>query len=169
MGFVVEDGTGQDDATSYASVEDFISYFADRGTDYTDTEPEAIQAALIKATDYVEQRFQHRWKGRRNTQEQALSWPRSGVLDRDGAPIATDALPVRLVRAVFEYAKRALTAELMPDPTVDPNVKRTKTTVGPISEEIEYSGGAAIQTIKPYPTADRWLNELLTPAGGVMR
>lgn len=169
MAFVVEDGTGQDNANSYASVEGFINYFADRGTDYTDLEPDAVQAALVKATDYVELRYAYRWKGRRNTVEQALSWPRSGVRDRDGAALATDALPVRLVWAIYEYAKRALTAELLPDPTVDPNVKKTSTTVGPIKEDIEYSGGASVQSIKPYPMADRWLDELTVPAGGIMR
>ncbi len=37
MGFVVEDGTGQDDATSYVSVEAFIAYWLDRNIDYSDS------------------------------------------------------------------------------------------------------------------------------------
>lgn len=169
MTFKVEDGTAQDDATSYATVNGFVAYWSDRGVDYSDSEPEDVQAALVKATDYVELRYSTRWKGRRKTLEQALSWPRVGAFDRDNAPLAADAVPVRLVRATYEYAKRALVAELLPDPTVDPNVSQTSVSVGPISESISYSGGASIQTIKPYPMADRWLDELTAPAGGVYR
>ena len=168
MAFVVEDGTGLTNANAYVGLEDFLTYWLERNKDYTDEEPEALQAAILSATDYVEIRYGDRFKGIRNSVEQALSWPRKSVYDRDGALIADDEVPVRLKKAIYEYAKRALTTELLPDPAVSSNIVKTSVTVGPIKEETQYSDGVQ-QTLRPYPMADRWLEELTRPVGGTMR
>lgn len=175
MAFVVEDGTGKVDSNAYVSVEAFINYWIDRGLDLTDREPDAVQAAIVKATDYVEVRYGQRWRGIRSSTakaaltEQALSWPRAGVYTRDGVAIKETVLPPKLIAAICEYAKRALSVELLPDPTVDPNVKSISTSVGPVRESIEYAGAGAVQTVRPYPMADRWLDEFTAPGGGVIR
>lgn len=87
MAFVVEDGTGLANANSGASVAEADEYFTDRGiTDWTGTN-DVKQAALIRATDYIEMRWAGRW---RYTMEfpdtpQALAFPRlddDGVTDR---------------------------------------------------------------------------------------
>lgn len=161
------DDTPVDDATSYLGVEEFILYWVDRNKDYSDLEPEAIQAALVKATDYIEARFMFRFKGVRLNGEQSLAWPRKGAYDAEG--FRQEGLPKRLTNAVAEYAARALTAELAPDPTTDPNIKQKTETVGPISETTIYSGSAASTKFRPYPMADAWLLELCTQLGVAYR
>lgn len=170
MAFVVEDGTGKPDANSYGAVADADSYFADRGiTAWTGT-PEQKQSVLIQATDYIEGRFGDRFIGTKKTDTQALSWPRKNA---DAYP--DDAVPVKLQRACFEYAVRALSAALAPDLKVDPSglsVVATKKKVGPI--ETEYSVaqtglGSTPMLFRPYPAADMLLRGLVYSASQVIR
>lgn len=158
MAFTAEDGTGLASANSYISVAEFVSYWADRGVDYTDTDAELITAALINATDYVELRWSSSFTGKRKTETQGLSWPRERAYDKDA--IELTGVPQRLKKAICEYAKRALSAELAPDPTLDPNIRQLTETVGPISTTTLYAGGPAVEKWRAYPKADAWLREL---------
>lgn len=173
MAIVVEDGTGKEDAVSYASVADADSYHAARGnTTWSSATTDAKEKALVKATDYIEQRFSQRFVGNRNTQEQALSWPRTDGTDRNGFALASDAVPLSVVRACCEYAVRALDTVLTPDVTAGTSgsVKRTRVKAGPVEEETEYTDGGAIQTVMPaFPAADRLLIFVLKFSGGVLR
>lgn len=169
MAFKVETGTGDDASTSFASVLDFINYWAARGSDLSDLDGEAVQAALTKATDYMELRFASKWKGTRVYAEQALSWPRKRVYSREGIEIANDIVPMLVKKACMEYAKRALDADLLPDPGEDPNVVSKTETIGPISTTITYKGSSQGQLIQSYPSADKLLIDLLGPSGGTIR
>ena len=80
MAFTVEDGTNVAGANSFATVEEFQTYHADRGnTVIAEADTDQIQAALIKAADYMEQAFRMLWRGSRAQEDQKLSWPRRGV------------------------------------------------------------------------------------------
>lgn len=158
-----EDDEVVTDANSYASIEDFLQYWVDRNIDYSDYEPEQLQAALINATDYIEMRFVAVWKGTRIYADQALAWPRRRVYDREG--VLLEGLPRRLLWATYEYASRALTANLAPDPEVDQNIRSKSESVGPISETVTYNGSAVAEKFKSYPKADAWLAELTTGTG----
>ena len=166
MAFIVEDGTVVADANSYAAVAYADAYFADRLiTDWTGTDPEK-QAALIKGTDYIETMFGARFKGEPIEENQSLYLP----TDYWGEVVPNDAQ-----KATCEYALRALVAELAPDPVVSDSgiaVKRTKSVVGPISDETEYmetGPGATPTLLKPYPAADMLLAPLLRSISKVIR
>ena len=58
-------------------------------------------AALMEATAELEQRFT--WRGAKASENQALSFPRSGIA-RDGVAVAVDSIPAELIRAVSLYA-----------------------------------------------------------------
>lgn len=150
------------DANSYVSVDAFLAYFIDRNVDYTDKEPEELQAALIAATDYIEARFANRFRGVRLNNTQSLSWPRRNSYDLEGYGI--DGIPTRLKNAVYEYASRALTAALAPDFDGDRTVRASSETVGPIRDYKEYFTNP--QRFKKYPLADSWLESLVTAGGG---
>ena len=167
MAFRAEDGTGLTNSNSYASVAEFVSFWADRGVDYSDTDAELITAALINATDYIEMRWASKFIGKRSTEEQALAWPRDRAYDKD--LILLEGVPRKLKLAVYEYAKRALSADLAPDPSVDPNIRQLTETVGPISTTTIYAGGSSIDKWRAYPKADQWLKELCTQPGGSYR
>ena len=106
------------------------------------------------------------------TKPQPLSFPRLGLVDRDG--VAIYGIPERLKWAVAEYAVRARAASttLAPDPTTDARggiVTSLREKVGPIETATQYLAGSTTGTRLPvYPAADRLLSEFLRP-GGVIR
>jgi hypothetical protein len=172
---VVEDGTGLADSNSYGSYAGYVAYWTDRGAVPAEDQ-DVIEAALIKATDYLGIRFT--WKGEKLTAAQALDWPRAcayGMPSADypcGVPL--EGVPVELEKATYEYAKRALVGELAPDPTVSATgvtVVASTRKVGPIEVSDEFSGSSASSTtFKPFPAADgllRWL--VVTSSGRVWR
>lgn len=162
MAFLVEDGTGLSGATSYISVAFFRAYWADVGITFAQLDP-ALQAPLIQATRYIETRYAGKFKGDKlNPTVQALSWPRQCVYDVEGCTLLP-AMPARLQAAAAEYANRALTAPLAPDPTVAGNVSGSTEQVGPIVETLSFFGPTPL--FQPYPLADSLLATLLRAAG----
>lgn len=170
MAFVVEDGTAKADANSYVTIADADSYFADRDNTAWTGADAVKQAALVKATDYIEGRFGQRFIGSKKTTTQALAWPRTGAAD-----FADTAIPVGLRRACCEYAVRALSAELAPDLKVDASgltVVATKKKVGPIETDyaVPQTGlGSTPMLFRPYPAADMLLRGLVYSASQVIR
>lgn len=65
MTLVVEDGSGLLSANSYCDAEFVDLYFSSRGISTWTGDTSVKEAALIKATDYIETRFGHRFGGAR--------------------------------------------------------------------------------------------------------
>lgn len=104
--FVVENGTGLSNATSYASVADADAYFViDRVfcETWAAINPTDKEYRLAWATRILDQKV--RWNGIKTVEDSALSWPRSGVCDRNGIPIDSGVIPTQLKQALFELAK----------------------------------------------------------------
>jgi len=160
MALVVEDGSGLNTANAYVSEAFVDTYHDDRNnTAWTDYTPPEKQAAIIRATDYIDKRFGRRFRGYRRTKEQALEWPRLDAEDDDGFLLSSvDAVPRNLEKAAAEYALRAaLCGVLAPDPissvpkqsqesgsTTRPDagvtgeISMKREQVGPIEEETRY-------------------------------
>lgn len=169
MAITVEDGTGKDDANALVDVAFFSSYHTERGRAIPAASGD-IEQAIILATDYFEQRWRDRLKGRREFEAQALSFPRVGLRDRDGYKV--EGVPIRLKQAISEYALRAVDTTLLPDPTVADSgrpIVETSEKVGPIEETTRYQEGGAQQTLRPYPAADRMLSDYVFPGGRTFR
>lgn len=87
MTLIIEDGSvvrgspiGSGDANSYVTVAQFQAFHLARADELlSDADSEEVEAGLIKATDYMAQRFRLVWKGSRVTAFQPLDWPRRGV------------------------------------------------------------------------------------------
>lgn len=83
MAIIVEDGTVQisPPANSYVTVDQFRSFYELRGDTlaFETAEDEAVEAALVKGIDYMQQRLRMIWKGSRVDANQPLDWPRRGV------------------------------------------------------------------------------------------
>jgi len=151
MTLVVEDGSGLTTAESYASVAAADARHSALGNSaWTGTEA-VKEAALRRATAFMEQRFRSNWRGTRLTRAQALSWPRYAV-EVEGWCVASNEVPADVVNACIDLALRALTEDLNPD--IERAVIREK--VGPL--EIEYSAhspqakrySAVTQALAPY-------------------
>lgn len=164
MAFTVEDGTGVADANSYAALDFANDYFTERAVAGWTGADDVKQAALIRATDYIEGRFGQRFIGDKVDAAQSLSWPRT-----DAGDYGEDEVPIKLQRATCEYALRALTAALAPDPLVDDSgvtVVTVRKKLGPLEKQLQVVGSGYPQLIRAYPSADMLLNGLLNPAAG---
>lgn len=169
MAFTVEDGTWVADANANCTVEFVDAYFTDRGNAAWTGVDAVKQQAIVRATDYIETVFGPRFRGWKSDADQSLSFPRTGLYDSIGRAI--EGMPTLVQQATAEYAVRALSAALMPDPVVDATGGRVlgnRKKVGPIEVETTFSETAII-TIKPYPAADRLLTSLIATGGRVVR
>lgn len=167
MAFIVEDGTGIIDANAYITTDFLKDYLKERGRTTTKGTSD-LQAAIIQATDYIEVNYKTRFKGSIEFPDtpQALSWPRINVYDANN--LLVSGIPSNLERATAEYADRALTSLLQPDPEIGDQgqaLKSYKDKVGPIEEEREFFSSIQ-KTKRSYPAADNLLKEYLNGTGG---
>ena len=160
MPLIVEDGTGMATAESYVSVADADARHTAFGNSAWTGTDAVKEAALRRATAYIEQAYRSRWQGVRMSEAQALSWPRYNVIV-DSWSIASDEVPTEVANACADLALKALSADLNED--LDRAVIREK--VGPL--ETEYSAYSPER--KRYPAIDMALAPFLTGAGANAR
>ena len=156
MALVVEDGTGLSTSESYISVANADARHTNLGnTAWTGTDA-AKEAALRKATEYLEQRYASRWRGTRLLRAQALSWPRYGAIVHDYS-IESTIVPDVVANACADLALKTLSETLNAD--LERGIAREK--VGPIETEFDpYSSQA-----KRYPAIDQMLAPYLQGGG----
>ena len=158
MAFTLETGTGIPGANAYVDEAYVDTHHADRGNTAWSTFSTTLkEAAIVRASEYIDKRFGLRFRGVRATKGQGLEWPRLSAFDADGFLLSdVDALPRQLEKAAAEYALRtAICGVLAPDaPTPVPKqdltdpvcanrpdqeatgqITRKKERVGPLEEE----------------------------------
>lgn len=150
--FIVEDGTGLDNATSYVSVAEADDYLSIRPNidDWTELDSTEKEAKLMWATRLLDQRA--RFYGRKTDNANGLEWPRIGVTDKNGAVVPYDVVPEPIKDATVEIAFYLLVNSL--DPALPPGgggvaggaIKRIKADV----VEIEYTEGTAASAVTTY-------------------
>ncbi len=145
MALVIEDGSGRADAESYSSVTDCDAYHTARVNSAWTGDVAVKEAALREATAFIEDSYRGIWRGVRAKWEQALAWPRFGVIDQDGFHIASDTVPALVKDAVCEAALRAIQSDLTPDLERGGQIKRQKVDV----IETEYKDDAPPHKVYP--------------------
>lgn len=182
MALIKEDGSIVAGANSYADETDADAYQTDRGRQaWLDATTEVKEAALVRATDYIEGRWGHLFAGEPLGDVQTLAWPRSSaVYPRTGNSFPNDEVPQDIVDATIEYANQiigpdgddlSLMTELSINPELDntgQTVVRKREKVDVLEEETEYSGSTGSQrlrTIRPIPEADRLVRRWLSGSG----
>ena len=147
MAFTVqnEDGTVEG-ANAYVTVEQVRAYWTDRGLDLaTYTDPQ-LEAAIVKATSYLDSRYT--FKGYQMYRLQGTQWPRGNT----GRSFLRG-LPPALINAACSLAQRALTKNLFVDPSLDPSgqvVTEVTKKVGPIETSKKFaSATSAMATTSP--------------------
>lgn len=156
MAFNVQNAQGSVvDANAYIDVAFFTGYHADRAQSYTG-DSTAIQAAIVRATQYLDTRFT--FVGYAGNVEQTTQWPRLSA--RDNNDRIRQGIPREIMNATAEYARIALgSTPLNPNPTQDETgarIKSKSSKAGPVSEAITYVDGSIVKLPK-YPIADQWL------------
>lgn len=120
MALVVEDGSIVEGAESYASVADADAFHLSRGNAAWTGTDAVKEAALRRATDYLQAVYSGAWRGWRVHDDQPLDWPRQMVELEDRphyAYLDMDVIPTALKNATAMLALRALSADLNPDMT----------------------------------------------------
>jgi hypothetical protein len=166
MALIVEDGSIVPGAESYATVAQFHSYFALRGTDVTALSDAQVEQLLRQSTDYMQGYYGLAWKGNRMGPIQVLDWPRYNVTlpDLPGGYgsypyiVPPFTVPLRVVNACIVLAWIANSGALAPD--LERQTKREKVDV----IEVEYVDGAAPYTL--YRMADLLVSIYLRSSDG---
>lgn len=177
MALVVEDGTGLANAESYASVAEYDQYITDFGlTDPGRTEAQK-EADLRVATRDIDADYKLLFLGeRRKGNNQALEFPRityeytlayTSGLGVNAVPFDPDEVPLELKRATIELAvKVGEGTTVLPDVTTPGTIKRKKSKVGGLEEDITYSGGSPL---KQFTLVERLLSSLIEESSKVQR
>jgi len=154
MPFIPADGDNFETANSYCDVAYADDYHSLRGNDAWGVATTAKkQAALIKASDFIDQKYSGRFYGDGMTLS-GLGWPRSGL-----SPVyADDVIPDGIKKACCELALEALKGALSPNIAPTGTVKRKKIDV----LETEYFAPTAMTTVRP--AVDAYMRGFLLPS-----
>lgn len=121
---------GAADANSYVAVAVADAYHLARGNTIWTGADGLKEAALIRATAWIDGRYGSRWPGfRTNRRLQALDWPRTEAYDREGEVILNTEIPAEVVAATCEAALRELVAPGSLSPDVTPGTAKVLTGV----------------------------------------
>ena len=170
MTLIIEDGNGLTNSEAYISRTNADTYFKDRGNPSSWVTLSGIDkdVALRIGAEYLDLTYSQRWKGRRVAEDQALDWPRFGVIDRDGFAIDSDIVPVAVERANAEAALRHSTETdgLTPDIAEPGSVLLEKNKVGPLETTTQWSGKSQV---KKFRQIDLILRDLILKTNVLIR
>jgi len=156
MALIVEDGSEVSGANSYVSVDNFIAWADARGVTYPAL-PE-LQHKILRAMDYIESLS---FVGQKNTDTQALQWPRAYVTI-DGYSVESDEIPPELKLAVYEATK----IEIDGDSKLTASERETiKEKIGDI--EVTYASSAGMK--RQTPALTRALKKLVRAVNEISR
>jgi hypothetical protein len=155
----------------YGTVAAADAYHAARAnTAWTDDDV-AKQAALIRASAYIDGRYRkllpsNVWVSlfpgtKTEGRAQAREWPRTGAVDYEGHQLSTTEVPIEVEQSTYEAALRELTlpGSLSPDYVASQTIKREK--VGPL--ETEYAtvtGEGSAASVRPIISV---IDEIIAP------
>lgn len=144
MSYVVEDGSGRNDANSYVAVADADAYHVlYNNTEWAGLTNTVKQAALLYASQYIDANFT--FDGYISREEQTMAWPRLDAFDSESRRLT--GVPLKLKNAVCELALVHATTEAV-NATFDRGGAVKQETVGPVS--VTYMDGAGAGVTYPF-------------------
>lgn len=121
----------------YGTVLDADAYHLARGTDTEWDDIEDKEAALLRASEWVDRNYRSRFAGYKLLgRSQEREWPRYDAYDAANIYIPSDEVPVEVEYATYEAALKEGTTPGTLSPDYDPPIARLKADV----VEIEYAG-----------------------------
>lgn len=146
--FVVEDGTGIPNATSYVSVEDaddIITMNIHASTAWMALDDSVKERLLAWASRYLDERA--RWFGRKTHELSGLRWPRTGVTERDGLVLSENIVPRQLKIATAEMARYLIEEDRSTERSQDSLVRLKADVI-----ELEFSEGYRLPHVPSHMT-----------------
>lgn len=160
MALTLQDDSGTvTNANTYIDVAAFRAYHADRGNDVSAYDDTKVGQALIRARDYLDQRFKYIGFRFRGVNFQSTEWPRYNAYGRDDLLIV--GVPREVKDAQAEYALRALTMTLNPDIQRDLSGRQVTSIdkeLAGMKQSIAFSGTLP-PSLPEYPAADLKLRQ----------
>lgn len=146
MALIVEDGTGLADAESYISVLDCDALLIQWGRSTTTWEAldEATKEGLLRnSTMYIDSNYAGKWSGEVVNSTQALSWPRSNAVKRNGQSVPSDEVPAEVERACSFIAVETIVDGAYADEDNGARISSEAVGLGSgaLSESKSYQGG----------------------------
>jgi len=105
-------------SNSYVSLAEAEAYFSDRmhSSAWYDLSTSDREKLLITSSSMLD--WYVSWKGTKATQDQAMDWPRVGVITSDG-PIPSDVIPAQVKVAVYELSLSSAKKDRSADGSLD--------------------------------------------------
>ncbi len=129
--FIVEDGTGLSDSSTYLDVAELKQLWENVGYSFELLTDEQIQVGLNKATAVLDSKYAMRYPGARNSTTQKLCWPRLFAYYIDSHEyIDNTVIPVEIKNALSEYLYAQLKSGVPLQPTLSAQgniIEETKT------------------------------------------
>jgi hypothetical protein len=125
---------GGPDSTSFVTVEEADAYFTAHpfGENWFELDESQKESYLMMATRTLSAQC---WTGQASSPDQALAWPRTGMLGTNGYPIPSDIIPREIKYMTYELAFRTYSeGSTGSSSTGDQGLKRVKAG----SVEVEY-------------------------------
>lgn len=146
MAFIVEDGTGLSDATSYVSLVDAQNYVDTYIIGVTLTEQ-----SLNIATQDTDLQFRSQYRGSILTDTQALYFPRTEFVDGNGRTVPEGTIPKELQAYVSRRAADVVQGNNTDVINQNANLKsQTQTVEGAVSQSQEWFSATSISTQDQY-------------------
>jgi hypothetical protein len=154
---------GDASCTSYATIDEFKTYWFNEAYDYGALSDTDIKRLLNKASKYIDNNYRKSFPGYRQYDDQSMEFPRSSAYYLDGFSIDEDTIPPEVISAVCEASYLSNSGEDLTATISNGKVKSSKVKVDVIEEEIEYESGSSLYT-DIFSTIDEVLSRL---TGGV--
>jgi len=166
INFVVEDGTGLSNATSYIAIADANQYVEDYVADSTDwsaASDDVKKQALNVASQFIDLQYVP-LQGVRLKEAQALNWPRAYVTDRDGYSVDSDIVPQRVEYATVEVALYFVSnGEVYSQLDSEGRLQAQRITIDVITIQKQWSGSNPQSSLKS--KVDGFLAEYMSGGG----
>lgn len=154
----------------YGTLTDAALYHDARGQGDRWAAVEDQAGALVRGSDYVDQRYRQklasgRWASgfagsKSGGRSQLREWPRTGAQDYDGNSILPDEVPVEVLHATYEAALREGEAPGSLSPDFVPAEQVTQETVGPIT--VKYADTSKVDGAPNRPVVPA-IDEIIAP------
>lgn len=157
---IVETGSGNPDANSYATADFVRNYLEGRGV--VAPADDKLIPLIVQAADFME--CIPRYKGRKTNPDQALAYPRAG-LRSNGQPLPDDSIPASLKKAQAQLVMdQVQSGKPLLSSKTEYVLKRR--TLGPLTQEWATGNSQQIQGAQPHPRFWSLISEFLNGVGG---
>ncbi len=135
---------GAANANTYCTRADADQYDADHpqsGTTWSSASGDEKDQALLMSTRLLDQHVD--WTGAAADSVQRLNWPRTGMWDRNGYGLDSDAVPAGLRDATAEFARQVIAEDRMADDAISTK-GITGLKAGPVNLQFSGRGGPKV-------------------------